>query len=146
MVCSPIAHILTAHITAHSIYREFFLQHFFVRFFARFLSFLLNSAVGCFCYRLPTRIFLVLCCLVPFFRMMHIHMETILSIYTRIMIYQCDGTTKALTNSFRSSIVIGAASFCRRMLMDFETYIGLCDGIHFYFLSTIRTLIMYLRK
>lgn len=78
------------HITTHLIYLElFFCQHSLGWHPFALLS-VANSHVAC---------------LVPFIVTMHIHMKTTLSIHIRIMIYQCDGTTKALTNSIHRSIL-----------------------------------------
>lgn len=97
-----------------------------------FFFFFVLLPVGCvFCYRLPTHMSVV--ARVSFIVMMHIHMKTILSIYIRIMIYQCDGTTKALTNSihalhfdFANPSSFAATQFCYGMCQwNFIVYVYL---------------------
>lgn len=80
--------------------------------------------VGCvYCYRLPTHMSLVA---FRFIVMMHIHMKIILSIYIRIMIYQCDGTTKALTNSIHCSILTWSSPSSLFACITFSY--GIVDG------------------
>lgn len=57
------------------------------------------------------------------FNTVNIHMETILSIYIYIMILQCDGTRKALTNSILQSFIF--------LLFFFHFYLSLHAVVYF---------------
>lgn len=57
------------------------------------------------------------------FNTVNIHMETILSIYIYIMILQCDGKRKALTNSILQSFIF--------LLFFFHFYLSLHAVVYF---------------